>query len=795
MGYSRRSHIIGLALLSAGMLVFEITLTRLFAIQQFHHFAFVVVSLAVMGIAGSGLLLTIRPKLPNLSLISFGFVLSIILAYFIINVLPFDSYSITWDHKQLGILILYFAAAGLPFLLAGWIIGVSLLSAGRDAYFPYAANLIGASVGCLVALISIALIGGERTILLSCLLGILAALAFAKQKYSAWLLVPLILVLLAIISFPRELELQLSPYKPLSIFRLVPDARETESLWSHSTRLDVLETNTVHSLPGLSLNASTSPPRQAAIFLDGDGPIPITDLSSNDPDAASIAEYMPFALAYQLRPNANALILQPGGGLDPLLALALGADSLTLSSDEPLIEDVLQGSYSDLSHHLFEDPRIRLSDRSSRGTLVAGEEVYDIIHFSLSDSYRPVTSGAFSLTENYLLTVEAIRQALDRLDQEGLLLITRWLGTPPSETARAWSTLIRALMEVGLLEPDSHLIAFRGMRTATMIASLQPFSNEELDEIRAFLEANGFDPIHLPDLNPNELNRHNQLPSDSYYELYKAILEDQEQTLTGYSFNLRPPTDDRPYFFHFFRWRQTPEVLAMLGQIWLPFGGSGYLVLLALLGLMILLALPFALGPLFLRSRNKKGTSIQAAMPLYFAFLGAGYLLIEIPLIQKMTLLLDRPAIALATVLFSMLLASGLGSLISRRIPLRTALIILIGYLFLLVAFLPEVITFGLPWNEIPRVIITVIVIAPAGFLMGIPFASGIRALEERSPGSIPWAWAINGAISGIIGVAAAMIALDLGISAALAVGALAYLGAFFTAPMRKSEGELSLRT
>ena len=182
----------GLALLSAGVLIFEITLTRLFAIQQFYHFAFMVVSLAILGFAASGLLLTLRSTPPLLSWVAGGFSIFIILAYLIINYLPFDSFSIAWDPKQAWILILYFAATGLPFLFAGWAIGSSLDQAGEHAYQPYAANLIGSAFGCPLALGSIALFGGEKTVLLSAVLGLLAGLFFARERRTIFILSPLI---------------------------------------------------------------------------------------------------------------------------------------------------------------------------------------------------------------------------------------------------------------------------------------------------------------------------------------------------------------------------------------------------------------------------------------------------------------------------------------------------------------------------------------------------------------------------------------------------------------------------
>lgn len=782
-----RHKLIGLMLISSGMLTYEISLTRLFAIQQFHHFAFVVVSLAVMGIAASGLILSLSAKQPALSTLALGFAGSTVVAYLTINFLPFDSYSITWDPRQIGVLLLYFLSTSAPFLFAGWAVGASLTSAGAEAQRPYAANLIGSALGCLVALGALPIVGGEGAVAVAITLGLLSGIAFSTSKAVRIQYLTLsILTLILAFFLPANLSLRLSPYKPLAVSQLLPDARVSLTLWSSSSRVDVIESESIHTFPGLSLNAAVSLPSQAAVFIDGDGPIPITELSPNSPSAQQLARFMPASLAYELRPSANTLVLQPGAGLDVLIALASGAQQITVAFDEPLIENVLEGPYADATMSLLEDPRVSVSRRSSRGALNEGERKYDVIQFSLSEAYRPVTSGAFSLAENYNLTVEAFKMSFNRLDQDGLLVITRWLGTPPSESVRVLSTLLEALSDLSDLTLQS--IAYRGMRTATIIVSKQPFSDGELATTRNFLLTNGFDPIFLPDLEEAELNQHNTLPRDVYHEIFTALLEDPSNTISEYEFNLTPPTDDRPYFFHFFRWRQTPEVVATFGRIWQPFGGSGYLVLLVLLALMILLALPFIVVPILISRRNKSRPQPDRASLIYFGCLGTGYLLVEIPLIQNLTLLVDRAAISLAVVLFTLLLASGVGSLLSPRVPTRRALAALTLTLVLMVVLMPWAVKLALAWPLAGRLALIAIMLAPPGVLMGIPFAAGIRLLEKRRRGLIPWAWAVNGAVSGVSGVLAAMVSLDAGFSTTLVLGAMAYAGAWFTLPSLQSE-------
>lgn len=782
---------LGIGLISAGMLTFEVGLTRLFAIQQFHHFAFVVVSLAVMGFAASGLLLSLRQRPAPLPLLTFAFTLSIAISYLLINYLPFDSYSIAWDFDQVWILLLYFSVAGMPFLFSGWVVGACMAAAGAEAHRPYAANLAGSACGVPLTLLTISFFGEESAITLAISLGLLATIAYSVDKKIQVLLAMVSLLIVFGFSIPPFLELRLSPYKPLSITAHAPDAQITVSTSSAAARLDIVESDSIHILPGLSLNAPILPPLQAGLFIDGDGPVPINALSPESTQAEDIAAHMPSALAYDLRPDTHVLILTPGAGLDLVVALASNTRAVTTAIDEPLVRDVLKNEYAGFSQQLLFHPRLSVYSGTSRSILRKADRRYDVIYYALSQGFRPVTSGAFSLSENYDFTTESFRDAYQRLTENGLLVITRWLGTPASESARAWSTLLGALREQDSDDLPKRLIAYRGMRTATIIAARKPFLQAELESVRSFLERNGFDPIYLPDLQPWELNRFNHLPEDIYYEIYLALLESPQITIKEYEFNLQPATDDRPFFYHFFRWRQTPEVLASLGMTWQPFGGSGYLVLLALLALMLVLALPMIILPAWITRRRKLRHTLSAnrAM-LYFACLGAGYLLVEIPLIQRLALPLERPAFALAITLFTLLLSSGLGSFLSPRFLLHRSLIVLVGVLILTNIALPIIIPFSLTWPLGVRVILFVAALIPCGLLMGIPFASGLRILHESSPGSTPWAWAVNGAISGLSGVGAAMISLDAGFSVTFYVGVMAYFGAWLIVPgMSKRAG------
>ncbi len=790
----RPRSILGVAVVSAAGLAFEITLTRLFAIQQFHHFAFVVVSLAVLASAASGLLVTVRRRHASPAVLSAALGAAILLAYAVINWLPFDSYNLAWDGTQVVILAVYFLAAGVPFVMVGWIVAIGLTTAGGALHRVYAANLIGAALGCAGALILLSSLPPEGVVLASAAAAFLGSSCFPARRSSALAAgTAAVLCLVAMAASPSWLSLRLSPYKPLSAARLAQGAQLTISDWSASARLDVVEGPGIHVLPGLSLLAPSTLPVQAALFLDGDGPIPLTAAFPSDPLIIDLAGRLPAALVYRLRPGARTLLLDPGAGLDALMALGAGAAHVSLPTDEPLVDELLRGRYGRYTRELIMQPQVEVLPRSSRGALQLSGAAFDVVQFCLSDPYHPVSSGAFSLAEDFTLTVEAIEQALDRLAPDGVLVLTRWLQTPPSESIRALTTILAALDRAGIERPAEHLIAFRSMRTATILVALRAWQPEEIAVTRNFMEQNAYDPMVFPGLTEDEVNRFNRLPEDRYHALAASLLTDPSSTVAGYEFNLAPATDDRPFFFHFFRWRQTPAVLAGLGRTWQPFGGSGYLVLMLLLGLMLAISLPLVIIPLWLLRRippsdGRRSVSNLAPgwarLGVYFSALGAGYLLVEVPLIQRLTLLLDRPTLTAGVVLSVLLLASGIGSqVLAPRLRLRPALAALTLTLCLTALALPGLIELGLGWSLAARLLLASAAVFPAGLLMGVPFAAGLRKVEARAPSLLPWAWGVNGASSGVGGVLAATLALDAGLTAALLAGAGAYLVAHLAAP------------
>ncbi|MDQ5851563.1 MAG: hypothetical protein M3380_05710, partial [Chloroflexota bacterium] len=605
----------GIALVSAATLLLELTLLRLFAIQQFYHFAFMAISLALLGAGASGSLLSIWRRRLSPAWLCLLFGAATLDAYLIINYLPFDSFSIAWDGRQVVYLALYFLAAAAPFLFSGLLVGGELMAAGRasggGSHRVYGANLIGSAVGCVASLPALEAFGGEGTLVLATIVGAGAGLLFVKASQVAGgprgvagvaMLAALVLAgLLILFHPPAFLSLRLSPYKTLPVLAQALDAKHTRTDWDATARVDVIESNSIHVMPGLSLVSPAGPPPQMGLTLDGDNLMPITGLPPDSQQAALLADHMPNGLAYRLRPGGRTLVIEAGTGMDVLFALASGAEQVTAVEEQALVITTVRDAYREFTGGLYTDPRVSVVNQSGRvfaRGLAPGS--FDVVTVALTDPHRPVTSGAYSLTENYVYTVEAFGDYLRALDDDGLLVVTRWLQTPPSECGRTFGTMAAALAESGR-NPAEHLIAFRTLRTMTMIASVRPFSAGDIETARTFLRTRSFDGVYYPGIQPDEINRYNVLVEPVYHDLFVAILNDPAATYADYRFDIRPPTDDRPFFFHYFKWRQTPEILASLGLTWQPFGGSGFFVLVALLALVGLASAILIVGPLLLR--------------------------------------------------------------------------------------------------------------------------------------------------------------------------------------------------
>jgi spermidine synthase len=814
---------LSLLFLSAATLAFEVALTRLFALAHGYHFAFMAVSLALLGAGASGTFLSLRPPTHLalrrwLGISTLFFTLTAPASYLLVNHIPFDAYRIAWERIQLLWLTFYYLALTVPFFFSGLAVGAALVALPGEAHRLYAANLFGSGLGPPLALLALATVGGPGTVFGVAWLGSMAFLTLSwhhpntsqasevtrrlvRRAASCGLAVACGLFFFFT---PPWADIRLTPYQSLSQALLYPGSRVVFQKWNAFSRVDVIESQGIRSAPGLSMAYPGGPPPQVGLTIDGQNLSPITLQSSSQ---AEFAGYLPPALAYQLRPAADALIIEPGGGLAVLTALWGGAGAVTVVQGNPAVV----GAVEDWGGDLYSDPRVTVVVDDARSYLHRESHRFDLVILPLTDSFRPVTAGAYALGEEYRYTVEAFVELQDHLAPDGLLVAERWTQLPPTESLRLWGVAVKALQENGVDDVGAHLAALRSFQTSLVIAGRTPFDADELDLIHDFAAARQYDLIWSPALRSVEgldlerigepalssreteavqamgINRYNVVSGAPYFRAFAnlAAAPDTSGFYASYPYAVAPSTDDRPFFFHFFKWRQIPEVLAALGKTWQPFGGSGYLVLVLLLALVLLLSgglilLPLAIGRRVQTSKFKAGST--ARYLFYFLLLGVGFLFVEIPLLQRFVVYLGQPAYAFAAVVGALLVASGLGSrylAIRIRPPLGlTALAALVFVYPLLLPLLFQV-TFGLPL--VGRIAVTALALAPLGLLMGTPFPQGLAVARQHAPGLLPWIWAVNGCASVVSAVLAPMLAISLGFRVVMLVGAGAYLGAWFS--------------
>ncbi|MDR7542874.1 MAG: hypothetical protein QN120_01335 [Armatimonadota bacterium] len=780
----------GVALASAATLVVQVALTRVFALVHWHHFAFVAVGLGLLGYGISGTALAVWPRLRRAPLETAAAAAVLVapatgLALVAIATVPFDAYLMLLEPLQALYLAILVAALSLPFLCGGLVVGSLLTGRPAGAGGVYAASFVGAAAGALAAIPLISARGGAGALLVG---GTIAACGGALLWWSARptraspVIAALAAAMLATWASAARFDLPLSAYKTLSQVRRYPDAQVVFSGWNAVSRVDVVRSSAVRSAPGLSTVYAGAPPALPGLLIDGEG---LRGLPAEAEGA--FTEYLPTAVAYRLRRGPTLII---GTGVEVLGALRHGAPTVTVIEENPLVADALRrvlepGSQADvLSRH------VRLLIAHPRTFLARNTQRFTIIQVPPLDSFQVVASGAFSLAEHYLYTVEAFTAYLRRLAPGGILVVTRWIQTPPSEEVRVWAAAVAAVEKVG--DPDRRLAALRSLNTMTILVAPDGLRRADVETLRAFAISRHFDLTYAPGGSAAESNRFNTLPADRHREAFLAVLDTgrRDAFLREYPFDVRPVHDDRPFFFHFFRWRQVPGTLAVLGRTWQPFGGGGFLVLLVLLVIVTALGAGLILLPLGRLRTTPHPTQARAPGPevawrrwsvfAYFAALGFAYLFVEIPLLQQAILLVGSPTHAAGVVLSGLLLASGAGSVLTARAQVRlpAALAALATAVGGLAWALPALVARALDLTAASRLAAAAVILGPIGVLMGVPFPAAVRLLGQYDARLIPWAWGINGCASVVASVLAALVSLQWGFRTVLALAAIAYAGA-----------------
>jgi hypothetical protein len=784
----RWPHYIGIFLLSLATLLLELTLTRVFSVANWYHFGFLVVSTALLGFGASGVTLSLWTKLReewplDRALVSlallFGFVS--LASFWVMQRIPFMPYRLLVDRWQFVDMLLNYLVLAAPFFCSGLAISLLLSRGGREVNRLYAADMLGAGLGCAILWAVMPAFGGSGSVAVAAMVGALAALAFNSFRPSKLtLLVGVAAAGMLALAFvaERALPIRVVPEKTHPLLPVGQSPIYTK--WNSFSRIDVYEAP--------ALDDSRPDPGFFSIIIDaGAAGTGMSDLSMGVRNyLAHHPKYRPAGVAYVGKKRPKVLIIGSGAGREVLEGLYYGASSITAVEINPTINDIVTQRMRAHWGGLFEQPEVRLVTEDGRSFVRRSKEKYDVIIAVNAMSFTAYSSGALTLSESYILTREALEDYWNHLNANGTLLVTGY------NIPKLFATTREMFDRLGLGSPAGHLFAFRGM--------VAPFGRMHLG-LGFVLGKSMLHPEEVADMSQRVgIGRSEDWGDEGQPEIwYSPFAEprnenqslladlakspDLERIYNSTSEYLRPATDDKPFFYQTKRWGLRLGFRDVLGarQKVIASGSAAQVTLVVLLVQAVMVAGVMILLPLVRFNRQGVRASGRWAFLTYFASLGLGFILIEIVLLQRLLLFLGQPPYTFSVVLASLLIFTGAGSYVANRIQnvsyrtLSYSLIALVVAILITLVVMPHILSLALglalPW----RVAIAVLLIAPLGVLLGVPFSTGLRLVGEEAPTLVPWAWAVNGFFTVIGSVAAMILGMAFGFTAVLFIAAVAY--------------------
>jgi len=751
--------LIAIALTSFSALLLELALTRLFSVVLFYHFAFLAISVALLGLGAGGVFAHLwRNWLTRFETRQLAAVLSTInagvmfLALLVVLHVPVSLELSRWNFLRLTAIYL---SSAVPFFFTGLIFSVVFARETHHVTRLYGADLLGGALACLAVVPILNWIGGPNAILFAAFTSGMAAMVWKRshrsfRRFDLQSVVPALALLLIAFNYSGRLIDVIYAKGILRDRSWVEFAR-----WNAISRVEVDRQGDAKAIV-IDADASTyimnADPRQ----WHG------TDWEKNLMSA-------PPALANVLRPHGDYAIIGPGGGVDVLRALANGSSNVTGIEINPIIANtVMRGRYADYSYHLYERPEVHLHVTDGRSFVRNSQAQYDVIQMTLVDTWASTAAGAFALSENSLYTADAFREYFQHLKPDGMIAITRWEFRQPREALRVVSVAMEALHQLGVANPARHfMVVSEGALNAdgipvVVLAKKSPFSgDEEAAVIRHLEEYDDLQPLYLP-----------SAPGANPFSALIAR-NDPWAFASSYPYNVSPVTDNAPFFFFTLKTGQIlNEESLQQGIDWKV--NLGVVVLGTVLLISLVAVLAFLILPMVFAGRGPGATSPRTWISLlYFVAVGLGFILVEIAFIQRFVLFLGHPTYALTVVIFLLLLSSGGGSLISRRClpqPARVwiPLLLLVGAICIYVLALPGLLNslVGIPFTL--KLVVSALILIPLGLAMGMPFPAGLRALASSpapefptsSGNAVEWAWAMNAASSVLGSVLAMVIAI-----------------------------------
>ncbi len=772
---SEAARLLTIALVAAGVLVFEVAVTRILSVTLWYHFAFLAVSLAMLGIGLPGVWLAFARSTPAwlpaaLTISSIAAPLATIVLVRLGSSLDYGSLPLAGASVLTNGPVL--AAIGcvlVPLLASGTAVCLLLMdAAGARVARMYGADLLGATAGAAAV---VPLLLTLPTPIVVAGTGLLPAAALWLFK-GRWRVTSGVLV--------ASIALLLASQTPLRLTRGSKSGNRPAAVlyerWTPTGRITVLPEGFFGTTAfawgiGGKYRSDTAVPH-LWMEQDGSAGTPITRLPDN-PAALDHLFYDVTSLGYQWRRPRTVCVIGPGGGRDILTALKAGATRIDAVELNPAIVDALRGPFREYAGDVYGRPGVHAVVGEGRNFLTRTDRQYDLIQISLIDSWAATAAGAFSLAENYLYTREALELYLSRLQPAGVLSISRWMrGSFQMESARLALLVRSALRAAGAGQPDQHFLVYQAGSVATFLVSPTQIDTAGIDQADSLAASRGFVRHWPPD----------GAGADS---LIRRVLAGEIGDLVSSGADLSPPTDDRPFFFHTLSIFHPPTraELQRLGP-----NEQAVALLRMLLAVLGVVAGTLFLVPFLRRGRLPRGAGL-ARSSAYFVAIGVAFMFVEIPWLQRFVLYLGHPSYATTVVLSALLVGAGLGAMTSPRLlPLARPGVGIVLPLALLALNLAMGAVFAatLGWSLGWRVAIAAALVAPAGFLMGAPFPLGMM-LSGSDSGEArvvrAWFWAMNGMASVLATVLALASAMSIGFVATVTLGAAAYALAGWVQP------------
>jgi len=788
---TKRGIYLGLFFISMGLLLFEIIMTRIFSVATWYYFAFFAISMAMFGITVGSLFVYLAKTYFNKHDISFYLTrYSIYQAISIVlSLLTFLSIPFYPRLSGIGLFssVLIFVVLSLPFFFGGICVSLCLTRFRTIVGKMYAFDLSGAAVGAILVVPLLNNMDAITAIFCISLITLIGTYFFIKSSEKVFfnkkifiLILIFFIILTGINYFFRFFRVEWVKMRY---------SQPVEEYWNSISRVAVYPFRWVKYPYNWGLSSEYKPVRpigEIMIDIDGVSETVMTLFKNRDLKFVEHLKYDVTFLAHYLRKDAKVYIIGVGGGRDILASLLFKQKKIVgVEINKSILNLLKDGKFAIFTGYLEKFPEVKFIEGEARNVITTIKDKFDIIQASCIATWSATTAGAFSLAENSLYTLEAWKIFFEHLTDKGILSFNRWFSVDyPAQLLRLTSLASATLKSFNISDPSKHIVIVRNIpkgrrwSSATILVSKKPFSNEDLDKLDQIAKKMNFKVVYSPK---------NKNP------LFQRVIDNigNPDFFKKQPLNLAPPTDNQPYFFHMLRLKDAfnKEKLKFREQ---SFNLKSINILLTLLIISIILSIIFIILPpiiyYVINEQSKNLTVLRKTyfMSIFFLCIGFGYILIEIGLIQRLVVFLGHPTYSITVVVFSLLLASGAGSLVSNRIiekgkdrvAIYIILILLIVQLITLLA-IPNVVQKFITENTFIKIMLALLIIVPAGFLMGFPFPMGMNIVLKKYSEYGPWFWAVNGAASVVASVIATAISIAYGIDKTLMIGFIAYIGAF----------------